>query len=296
MLLSVVIPTYRRPAMLVTLLNEMRSQAAAAGGDVEVIVVDNCPDRSAAEIVAETAPEVIYISEQRPGIACARNAGIQQARGSHVIFIDDDQRPVPGWLDRYRAMAALGHAACFGPVHPEFETPPPVTLRPVLEQLFRRDPELQTGTDVTSLRAYLGTGNSMFERKKCFSAGQTFNPRFNHGGEDVWFLRELVQDQGVRLIWCAEAAVSETVPAARMEPAYICRRKYQNGQLRCRIEAGGRRPGTVLFWMAAGAAQAVGYGVAGAMRRPFERDGAVALDAKAAGGLGKLLWWWPLRS
>lgn len=293
MLLSVVVPTYRRPAVLAAVLVALRGQIAALNDEAELIVVDNCPDGSAAEIVARLAPGAAYVPEPRSGIAHARNAGIHRARGSHIVFIDDDQLPAPDWLEHFRSMARRGHAACFGPVRPDFEAPPPVTLRPMLEQLFSRETNLVTGTDITRLRAYLGTGNSMFERSTCFVQAEPFDPRFNRGGEDVWLLRELAQERGVRFVWCAEAAVREAVPATRMTAAYLRQRKFRNGQLRCIVEAGGRRWGTIVFWMAVGLAQAAGYGMASAALQPLDRSRSAALRAKMAGGLGKLLWWWP---
>ena len=164
MLLSVIVPTYRRPETLASLLGNLRGQMATLGG-VELVVVDNCPDRSAEAVVMAEAPGAVYICEPRSGVVHARNTGVRTARGSHLIFIDDDQRPEKGWLESYNALALLGHAVCFGPVRPEFDVPPPRHLRGLLEGLFSRDAKVVTGTDITDKRAYLGTGNSMFERE-----------------------------------------------------------------------------------------------------------------------------------
>lgn len=292
MLLSVIVPTYRRPETLASLLINLGGQIAALGhGETELVVVDNCPDRSAEATVEAQAPEAVYISEPRSGVVHARNAGVRWARGRHLIFIDDDQRPEVGWLEGYRALALLGHAACFGPVKPEFDLPPPAHLRLLLEDLFSRDAKVATGTDVSDKRAYLGTGNSMFERARCFPKDAPFDPRFNPGGEDVWFLRELVQDRGLRLTWSAEAAVFETVPATRMTAAYVRSRRFHNGQLRCLVEAGGRNWGATAFWMAAGLAQTAVFGMAAFLIWPVDRSRATAFGARSAGGLGKVIWW-----
>ncbi|GHD98587.1 hypothetical protein U879_12380 [Defluviimonas sp. 20V17] len=290
---SIVIPTYRRPGDLSALLALLAPQVAAFGADCEVIVVDNCPDASSRATVAAAPMPATYRHEPRAGVAHARNTGVASARGRHVIFIDDDQRPVPDWLTSLAQLADAGHAAVFGPVRPTFETPPPVHLRTALEPLFTREMGVATGTDISDRRAYLGTGNSMFERARCFTRRTPFDPRFNRGGEDVWFLRGLVQDTGVRLTWCEEAAVDETVPAARMTAAYVRARRFRNGQLRCIVEAGGGNRAAVLFWMAAGGAQALGYGLGAAAVLPFDRRAFDGLRARAAGGLGKLMWWWP---
>ncbi|MEO8243729.1 MAG: glycosyltransferase [bacterium] len=292
MFLSVIVPTYRRPDTLAALLVELCSQIALLGDDgAELIVVDNCPDRSAEPTVAEQAPGAVYVHEPRSGVVHARNAGVRGSQGRYLVFIDDDQRPVPGWLESYRSLALLGHAACFGPVYPTFEAPPPTPLRPLLEGLFSRDAKVPTGTDITDKRAYLGTGNSMFERERCFVREAPFDPRFNRGGEDVWFLRELVQDRGLRLTWSTEAAVHENVPAARMTAAYVLHRRFRNGQLRCLVEAGGRNWGATAFWMVAGFAQTVIFGAGALASLLVARPQAVAFSGRAAGGLGKVFWW-----
>lgn len=292
MLLSVIVPTYRRPVALAALLADLGGQIAALGEDeAELVVVDNCPDRSAEPTVVGHAAGAIYVCEPRAGVVHARNTGVRRSQGRYLVFIDDDQRPVAGWLESYRALALLGHAACFGPVKPTFEVEPPAPLRSLLEGLFSRDAKVPTGTDITNKRAYLGTGNSMFERNRCFVREAPFDLRFNQGGEDVWFLRELAQDRGLRLIWSAEAAVHESVPATRMTATYVRHRRFRNGQLRCLVEAGSRNWGATAFWMAAGLAQTVIFGAGALAALLVARSRAAAFGGRAAGGLGKVLWW-----
>lgn len=292
MLLSVIVPTYRRPETLLALLAILGRQMAELGEDeAELVVVDNCPDGSAKAAVTARAPKAVYVSEARPGVVHARNAGVRQARGRFVIFIDDDQRPEAGWLQSYRTLALQGHAACFSLVLPEFAVPPPPHLRKLLEGLFSRDAKVPTGTDITDKRAYLGTGNSMFDSVRCFASGTPFDPRFNQGGEDVWFLRQLVQERGLRLIWSAEAAVCETVPSARMTASYLRRRLFHNGQLRCLVEVGGRNWGATAFWMAIGLVQTMVFGMAVLATWPVDRARSETFGARMAGGLGKVFWW-----
>lgn len=295
MLLSIVIPTFRRPESLAGLLDELERQMRPLQESVELIVVDNCPKQSAADVVHGHAAQPRYVAEMRPGIAHARNTGLRAARGKYVIFIDDDQRPQHRWLSHYLDMALGGNEVCFGPVLPEFERPAPDELHAVVSALFTRDLGLKTGADVTQLRAYLGTGNSMFDRLRCFPQDDPFDPRFNHGGEDVWLLRQLAADHGLRFSWCAEAAVREIVPAARMTVEYVRKRRFRNGQLRCIVEAGGRRWGAILVWMIVGLGQTFVYGGASLVLLPFNGRGSAALVAKSFGGLGKILWWLPFR-
>ena len=289
--ISVVIPTYRRPEMLARVLAALAPQAAAEGA--EVLVTDNCPDRSA-EAVARAAG-ARWTHEPVPGVSNARNRGVAEASGDWIAFLDDDETPRPGWLAALRRHAEAGAEACFGRVEPAFETPPPAELAGLLDGIFSRRLDAPVGADVSDRRAWLGAGNSLFRRGRCFPDEAPFDPRFNAGGgEDIWLLRRLVEERGVRLIWAGDAVVDEHVPAARMTAAYVRARKFNSGRLRCVVESGARGPAAaarVALWMGVGLAQAGLHGAAWAALSAAGAPRARAEAARAAGGLGKLLWW-----
>lgn len=92
---SIVICTVGRPAALRDCLGGLAAEIAAGR---EVIVVDNGPD-SDTEAVVRAAPGCRYVAETRRGLSRARNKGIAQAKGDIAIFVDDDVRPEPGWIE-----------------------------------------------------------------------------------------------------------------------------------------------------------------------------------------------------
>lgn len=288
--LSVVIPTCLRPDRLQTTLRAVLAQCTRQD-PAEVIVVDNDPDGSASAV---TPRGVRYVHEPRRGVAHARNRGVEAARGSHVVFLDDDEIPGPGWLDAFRARARAGDLACFGRIEAEFEEAPPAHLAGVLGALFSRRLDRATGADISDARAWLGTGNAMFHKAACLAGAAPFDPRFNGGGEDTWLIRTLVEDEGIPLTWSNDAMVREIVPPGRMTPAYLKARKFEGGVMRC-IAARGQGGATALarvgVWMGAGLVQSFLYGVAEACLRLAGRASADAMAARAAGGLGKLMWW-----
>ncbi|HET7574093.1 MAG TPA: glycosyltransferase family 2 protein [Solirubrobacterales bacterium] len=94
---SVVVSTYdeKRWEDLVACLESLARQTRAP---LEVIVVADHND-ALRERVAERFAEVRAIANGHPrGLAGARNAGIEVARGEVVAFIDDDARAEPAWL------------------------------------------------------------------------------------------------------------------------------------------------------------------------------------------------------
>src|SRR5690606_35275140 len=101
-LVSIVIPTLNREKPLRRALASIAAQAVPTGVDIEVLVVDNSGERSARwvedEQVAIPGGPVRYISEPVPGVANARNAGIREARGRWIAFLDDDEEAGPQWI------------------------------------------------------------------------------------------------------------------------------------------------------------------------------------------------------
>src|SRR5689334_18344661 len=90
---SVVIPTFNRPAMLLRALHSVTSQTFRPR---EVIVVCDGPDEEAAALVSREHPSVRLLQlKTRSGAAVARNLGVQAARADWVAFLDDDDQWLP---------------------------------------------------------------------------------------------------------------------------------------------------------------------------------------------------------
>jgi glycosyltransferase involved in cell wall biosynthesis len=89
--ISVVIPTFRRPDQLRRTLDSVRAQR---GVTTEVVVVDDCPDGSAAATVGERGdPTITYVRNPRPtgGFpSIVRNIGWPMTTGRFIHFLDDD--------------------------------------------------------------------------------------------------------------------------------------------------------------------------------------------------------------
>jgi succinoglycan biosynthesis protein ExoM len=288
-LISIVIPTFRRPDMLAGLLATLGPQLTA---DTEAVIVDNDPAASARDVVA-AAPGLRYVHEPRPGVVHARNRGVAEARGRYILFLDDDELPGPHWLAAFETMARAGAPAAFGRIVPRYAGTPPAGLVPLLDALFSRELGRAQGADITDCWPYLGTGNAMFDRAVCFPEAAPFDPRFNtSGGEDVWLIRGLVR-RGVRLAWNRDGLVEELVPASRMTLDYLKDRKFANGQQRVIFnygEGGGEGVARAALWMGVGAVQAVGYGTAALLMRVTGSPRRLEAEARVQAGLGKLLW------
>lgn len=292
---TVAIPTYKRPEMLERLLEKLGPQVARESAAVDVLVIDNDPEQSARRIVEalETQMPLRYVHETRRGVAHARSRAVSEAVGDYLIFLDDDEEPSAHWLSAWLSQADGQIAASFGKVVARLEAPAPDGLEHSLVKMFSRDLG-EHGQDVTTSWFMTGTGNSMFLTSVCFRNEAPFDERFaRRGGEDVWFISGLV-DRGVRLNFNREASVEEIVPSARTAFRYVCRRRFNQGQLRVIMEC--RRGGAsgalrAVVWTGLGAAQ---FGVSAVRALALRALGRATWRNQAAAafaGLGKLFWW-----
>ncbi|MFL6255622.1 MAG: glycosyltransferase family 2 protein [Pyrinomonadaceae bacterium] len=113
--MSVIIPTFSRPRLLVRAVESAR---AASRAEVEIIVVDDASMDETAE-VCRTLDGVRYVRlERNQGVAGARNVGLLASTREYVAFLDDDDRRLPGSLDLQVAALEENRAAgfCCGPL------------------------------------------------------------------------------------------------------------------------------------------------------------------------------------
>ena len=94
---SVLTPTHNRAQLL---RRAMASVLGQTWREFEWIVVDDGSTDDTAQVLAAcTDPRVKCIRlDPNKGVAAARNAGIQLARGKFVAFLDDDDEYLPGYL------------------------------------------------------------------------------------------------------------------------------------------------------------------------------------------------------
>ncbi|MGV7242093.1 glycosyltransferase [Caballeronia sp. M23-90] len=119
--ISVVVPTYKRPAMLERCLASILTQDYDPAR-FEIIVCDDGPDdatRATVERIAheraKTGPRVRYLPvTATQGPAGARNAGWRLSRASSIAFTDDDTQPDARWLSSGMNVLAEGSGAVAG--------------------------------------------------------------------------------------------------------------------------------------------------------------------------------------
>jgi GT2 family glycosyltransferase len=94
---SVILVVHNGQPYLEDCLGSLRQTLPA---DTEVIVVDNGSTDDSAALVRERMPEAcLLVNETNRGFAAACGQGAERARGEILVFLNQDTRMEPGWLE-----------------------------------------------------------------------------------------------------------------------------------------------------------------------------------------------------
>jgi succinoglycan biosynthesis protein ExoM len=227
--ISICICTFKRPLLLDRLLGALTLQQTNQL-HLEVIVVDNDPEGSAQHVIHKWQQHYPYdltgITAPIPNIALARNAAVAAARGTWILFIDDDEMPDSQWvIAMHHAQQHYSADVVFGPVLPSYT---PTTPEWIKTGCFFDRRRFKTGTHITTQDAR--TGNVLIRRTCLQTIPGPFDSQFGRtGAEDTMLFKDMLA-QGARFIWCDEATVSEEVPASRANLTWLLKRSYRLGQ------------------------------------------------------------------
>ena len=169
---SAVIPFYRNVGWLCEAVESVLAQDL---GDVEIIVVNDGSPEDVSELLDRFGGRIRYFEKENGGAASARNAGLEQARGKYIAFLDSDALWTPeklsvqlkkmkdcgarwsltdyevfgeGMKNEYKS-AASGGERMLGEVPPYIATPTIVVERGLLEENALRFPDdLKYGQDI----------------------------------------------------------------------------------------------------------------------------------------------------
>lgn len=101
--ISVVLPVYNGRTYLRQAIESVLMQTHAP---LELIAIDDGSTDDSAAILDEYGDRIVVIRQENSGVAAARNAGIERARGEFVAFLDQDDWWLPEKLARQTSMFA----------------------------------------------------------------------------------------------------------------------------------------------------------------------------------------------
>jgi GT2 family glycosyltransferase len=235
---SIVIPTRQRLSYLEVALASIAPQAARVGA--EVVVVDDAGDSRGARELAERFGTRYEPHPQPLGLNVARNTGVQRSSGELVVFVDDDVRACPGWLDALlRTADAHPEVEVFaGAIRARLEGPAPRSCgreRPPITTL-------ELGEHDTD--ASFAWGANMAIRRTALARVGPFDVSLEHGAdEQEWQERLRAGSPGARVLYVAGAAVEHRRAGADARLSALCRGAQVRGRAARRFDARrGRAP------------------------------------------------------
>lgn len=250
MQITVILCTFNRCGSLLKALRSLTAQDLPGSLQWEVIVVDNNSTDETRRVVEEYCQEYPgrfrYLFEPEQGLSRARNAGIRQARGEVVAFMDDDVMVEPAWLQNLTASLFSGEwAGAGGPIRPPQGFVPPGWLTLGGEQdLGGALALLDLGDEPAQLKRP-PYGTNMAFRRSMFGKYGTFRVELGRCGnnllsnEDTEFGKRLLS-AGERLRYEPCAVVHHPVVPERLNRKYFSRWWFEYG--RALILERGTRP------------------------------------------------------
>ena len=244
--------TYNRCSLLSRALASVATQILPQSISWEVVVVDNNSNdetRSAIEAFCIQYPSRFrYHFEPQPGLSNARNSGIRVAKGSIVVFTDDDVVVPPDWLQNLTAsLRARCASGAGGRILPDKGFSPPEWLSVEcgysLAPLTILDRGLQPGQmDEAPFGANMAFRREMFEKYGYFRTDLGRCAKGMMSNEDTEFGQRLLRG-GELIHYEPSAIVYHPVPADRLCKDYFLTWAYNKG--RSDMRQHGPRPNAV---------------------------------------------------
>ena len=260
--ISVIICTYNRAAMLARALETICNQTLDRNC-YEIVVVDNNstdPTRGVVEQCRLSCPELRYCFEEKQGLSHARNHGWKQARGSYVAYIDDDCEVPTEWLTVAQEIITQSSPVAFG-------GPIRNTRCPRMPDWYK-DSYLYRET-ITS-PGFLPPGEywrivgmNMFFRRDLIDVIGQFDPALGMRGENVAYGEETAFLEAVakhfpdKLYFDPRLYVYDIMRPEKMRIDYVLRASFAAGRSFRRRKPRGKTGRGIL--LAKGGAAAVGF-------------------------------------
>ncbi|HEY4093891.1 MAG TPA: glycosyltransferase family 2 protein [Baekduia sp.] len=278
-----------------------------ACGAEDLVLIDNASTDDTAAVAAaliERHPGIVRcVTEERPGLSHARNAGAAAARHDLLLYIDDDARPAPGWLEAVsRELARPGVVNVGGPIAALWPEDHPASWpEPGLERYFS---VLERGdADATLVPPDVVYGANWAVRREALRAAGDFDPAFGPGpgvptnGDETSVAWRLHRRGLGATRFVTAAAVGHRIDPARISDAFLVRRSLGVGIERARhvvaldgvdpvrlTHDAGRAAGRLLSFLALGGELTLEDVIAAIEAAPLSQTDAT-LAADAAGEL-----------
>ena len=239
---TIAIPTYNRERWLKETLESLADHRHSVP-EVEIMVVDNqSTDGTAAmtnAFIARVEPQPgttwRYLLETKQGASHARNRSVREARGSIIVFLDDDVLLQPGWLDAllepWKLSPEADIGAVGGEVVPVFPEGCPDWLNGWMSPLHLRETAGPLEPKQMPMSANLAVLKEVYEEVGGMRGDLGRQGDKLLAGEESEMLKR-IRCAGWEIWYAPEAVVEHQFPLARLNCAYTWRYSRESAQSR----------------------------------------------------------------
>jgi glycosyltransferase involved in cell wall biosynthesis len=244
---SIVVPTHNRATLLRRTLSSLAQLDVPADSGVELVVVASSCSDDTLEVVRQGICRFPYavraVAESAPGVACARNRGLAEARSDLIAFVDDDVWVERNWLNALvKAARTPGAGILVGRVTLEWEASRPTWTSPAVESLWGSN---DYGWDARELRTAspLRGANFVVRRAVVDTVGGFLPVLGRHGksllsGEETDFGSRALE-AGFRLQFVPQMTVRHWIPRERATRGYLKEVAIGRGRSRIVLQQSG---------------------------------------------------------
>ena len=235
--ISVIICTRNRSASLDRVLASAAEMSKPSSG-WELLIVNNGEDYGVDRIVDRYAAKLPLRVEKQPepGLSKARNCGMASARGTHIIWTDDDVILDRHWLVSYsEAIRAHPEAAVFGGrVVPILDPPFTKWFCEYLDLFWELTAAREFGPvelplSISEDRVPFGANYAVrATEQRCFPYDINLGAGSGKVGEEVSVIRSILES-GNTGYWVPGATVYHIIPPSRQTTEYVLNRYRAQG-------------------------------------------------------------------
>ena len=245
-IISVIISTYNRQAYIITCLQYLAEQTLSKQSYEVVVVDNNCTDNTA-ELVKNflsqhTSLPFSYVFEAQKGVSFGRDRGIHEAKGTILVYLDDDAEASPTLLEKYLNFFTdhPDAAGAGGRILPKYsEKPKPKWMSKWLNG-FIAHVDLGGTTRLFKGRMKYPIGCNMAYRKKYLQQIGGFNTLLTFRGDDKYIFLA-IKNINHRIFYLPDALAVHNIPGRRLEFSYLRTLYLKTGneeKLRVRLKDG----------------------------------------------------------
>ncbi|MBO7260202.1 MAG: glycosyltransferase family 2 protein [Bacteroidaceae bacterium] len=237
--LSLVIATYNRAEQLMITLRSVAAQTADKTIWECIVVDNNSTDHTHSNIDnfanANSHLNIRYCLEVNQGLSHARNAGIANAKGEIIAFIDDDEHIVPDFIDAYIELFDKYPTAMSagGKIIAEYPSGRPEWMSKYAEEPIANP--MDFGEEIKPFpKGRIPGGGNMAMRKEVFETIGNFDITLGRtgkklsGGEES-DLFERMNAKGMKCYYVPKAVMYHIIPESKLNRDYFVRLSYNNG-------------------------------------------------------------------